>query len=55
MTHLLSGSFMSFCRTVRSIWKLLMCKAKAMTYAVILAFMDEETKLWMLCGKRENS
>lgn len=39
---------MSFCRTVRSIWKLLMCKAKAMTYAVILAFMDEETKLWML-------
>lgn len=55
MTHLLSWSFMSFCRTVRSIWNLLMCRAKAMTYDVILVFIDAEIKFWTLNGKRENT
>lgn len=46
---------MSFCRMVRSVWKLLMCRANAMTYAVILAFIDAETKFWTLHGKRKNT
>lgn len=42
--HLFSLSFRSPCNTVRSIWKLLMCKARMIAYAVILAFIEFEIK-----------